>query len=335
MASSDPFEDAFVGLIAARAVTAAVTLGLFDALAEAPAGASELAERLSLQDAGVEALLTALATMGYVRVGEDGRFVLEAEAARLLVRSSPESIASFAGPQSELHWDVLRPLDDAIRTGQPYRLHEDRQDDPAWEGYMRGLFEISRAEQDANAEVVPIEDARTLVDVAGGHGGFSMAMCRRFPQLRATVVDLPAAAAVGRRIVAEEGYGDRIDFREGDVFESGLGEALDAVSVFNLIHHLPEERDRELVRMAHGALRPGGVLVVGDSEKPVPGSPSEHGALSSLLFYAWSGSRNFEGREVAAWLEQAGFAGVQVHRNAASPWRIVVAGLKPELGSGP
>ena len=58
--------------------------------------------------------------------------------------------------------------------------------------------------------------------------------------------------------------------------------------------------------MAREALRPGGALVIGDSEKPVPGSPSEHGALSSLLFYAWSGGRNFEGAEIVAWLEDAG-----------------------------
>jgi 2-polyprenyl-3-methyl-5-hydroxy-6-metoxy-1,4-benzoquinol methylase len=325
MASPDPFADSFIGLIAARAVTAAATLGVFEELAERPASAPELAERLGLAGDGAEALLTALATLGYVRL-EDGRFMPDPVVERLLVGSSPESIASFVGAQSELHWDVLRPLDAAIRTGEPYRLHEDRQDDPAWEGYMRGLFEISRAEQDANAALVPLEDARSLVDVAGGHGGFAMAMCRRHPSLRATIVDLPAAASVGRRIVAEEGYAERIAFREGDVFELGLGEGHDVVSVFNLIHHLPQERNRELVRMARASLRGGGALVIGDSEKPVPGSPSEHGALSSLLFYAWSGSRNFEGREVAAWLGEAGFADVEVHRNETSPWRIVVVG---------
>jgi SAM-dependent methyltransferase len=329
MPSPDPFEQSFVGLVSARAVTAAVTLGLFEELAAAgPLGAAELAGRLELQVEGVEALLTALATLGYVRL-EDGRYRAEPVVERLLVRSSPESIASFVGAQSDLHWDVLRPLDDAIRTGRPYRLHEDRQDDPAWEGYIRGLFEISRAEQDANVAVVPLEEARSLVDVAGGHGGFAMAMCRRYPGLRATIVDLPAAASVGRRIVAEEGYGERIEFREGDVFELGLGTGHDVVSVFNLVHHLPEERDRELVRMARDALRPGGVLVVGDSEKPVPGSPSERGALSSLLFYAWSGGRNFEGPEIAGWLEDAGFEGVELHRNQTSPWRIVVVGSAP------
>jgi hypothetical protein len=32
---------------------------------------------------------------------------------------------------------------------------------------------------------------------------------------------------------------------------------------------------------------------------------------------------------VAAWLEDAGFAKVEVHRNETSPWRIVVIGSAP------
>jgi ubiquinone/menaquinone biosynthesis C-methylase UbiE len=207
-------------------------------------------------------------------------------------------------------------------------MHERRQDDAErWEAYIRGLFEISRHEHDANAALVHVEAPRRLVDVAGGHGGFAMAMCRRHPALAATVLDLPPSAAVGRKIVAEEGFADRVSFREGDVFELGLGENLDVVSAFNLIHHLPEERDVELCRMARAALRPGGVLVIGDSARPEPGDAlSPHGAVSSLLFYAWSHSRNFSPSEVSRWMREAGFEDVEVHRNVRSLWRMVVTG---------
>ena len=97
MASPDPFEHSFVGLIAARAVTAAVTLGVFEALVADGAGRRRrLAERLELQADGLEALLTALVTLGYVSA-DDGRYAAEPVVERLLVRTSPESIASFAG----------------------------------------------------------------------------------------------------------------------------------------------------------------------------------------------------------------------------------------------
>jgi SAM-dependent methyltransferase len=303
-------------------------LGVFEALHEAPATAAELAERLSLDPLGAETLLTTLLTLGYVEPEDGGRLRNSAVSERQLVSSSPESIATFVGAQADLHWQTLELLPEAVRDGKAYAMHEERQDETdRWRAYIRGLFEISRPEHDANAAMVPVEDPRRLVDVAGGHGAFSMAMCRRHPGLEATVLDLPPSAAVGREIVEEEGFSDRISFREGDVFELGLGEDVDVVSVFNLIHHLPEERDRELCRMARSALRRGGCLVIGDSARPEPGEQvSEHGAISSLLFYAWSHSRNFRPSEIRAWMEEAGFGEVQTHRNERSPWRIVVVG---------
>jgi SAM-dependent methyltransferase len=327
----DPFLDGFTGLVAARALSTAVILGVFEALHERPSSGAELAERLGLDPLGAETLVTALTTLGYLEDDGGGRLGNAPVAERLLVRSSPESIATFVGEQGDLHWQVLDLLPDAVRTGRPYAMHEERHDETErWEAYIRGLFEISRPEHEANAALVPVENPRRLVDVAGGHGAFSMAMCRRHPGLAATVIDLPPSARVGRRIVAEEGYADRVSFREGDVFELGLGEELDVASVFNLVHHLPEERDRELCRMARDALQPGGFLVIGDSARPEPGEPvSEHGAISSLLFYAWSHSRNFKPSEIRGWMEEAGFDDVTVHRNERSPWRVVVVGRRP------
>ena len=326
-AEPDPFLDSFTALVAARAVSSASMLGVFDSLREGPAAAHELAERLGLDPLGADTLLTALSTLGYVEES-DGRFANAPVSERLLVRDSPESIATFVGAQGDLHWQVLDILPQALRTGIPYAMHEERQGDAErWEAYIRGLFEISRGEHEANAALVPVAEPRTLVDVAGGHGAFSMAMCDRHPALHATILDLPPSAAVGRQIVEEHGYADRISFREGDVFELGLGERLDVVSVFNLAHHLPEERNRELCAMARAALVPGGCLVIGDSARPEPSEPvSEHGAISSLLFYAWSHSRNFTPGEIRAWMEGAGFGDVQVHRNERSPWRVVVVG---------
>ena len=327
----DPYFDTFTGLVAARAVTTAIMLGVFDGLHAEAASASELAHRLDLDPLGTDTLLTALGALGYVE--RDGDTYANAEVAeRLLVSGSPESIATFAGAQADLHFEVLELLPEVMRTGRPYAMHEERRDDaPRWEAYIRGLYEISRPEHEANAALVPVDrEPRRLVDVAGGHGGFSMAMCRRHPGLRATVLDLAPSAAVGRDIVAAEGFADRVEFTEGDVFELGLGEDLDVVSIFNLIHHLPEERDRELCRMAHDALRPGGVLVIGDSARPEPDEPvSERGAISSLLFYAWSHSRNFMPSEIRGWMKEAGFAEVEMHRNERSPWRVVAVGSRP------
>ena len=98
----DPFLDTFTGLVAARAVTTAVMLGVFDALHDAPATPAQLAERLGLDPLGAETLLAALLALGYVEHdAEQARNTDVSE--RLLVRSSPESIATFIGHQGDLH----------------------------------------------------------------------------------------------------------------------------------------------------------------------------------------------------------------------------------------
>jgi SAM-dependent methyltransferase len=320
----DPFEDSFTALIRARALTSASMLGLFDALHGRPATSEELARRLELDPLGTETLAGTLVAVGYL--DRDGELLRNAAVSeRLLVRSSEDSIATFVGEQADLHWQVLDLLPASLRDGRAYRLHEEHwEETERWEGYIRGLFEISRPADELNAGRVPVERPRRLVDVAGGHGGFAMAMCRRHPTLEATVIDLPPSAAVGRRIVEEQGLADRVSFREGDVFEIGLGTDLDVVSVFNLIHHLPEERNRELFRMAREALGSGGCLVVGDTAYPEPGEEwAENGAVSSLLFYAWSHGRNFTRSEIGRWLADSGFESVEMHLTPLAPWRIV------------
>jgi SAM-dependent methyltransferase len=320
----DPFEDTFIAMAGARAVITATRLGVFDALADEAAAAPAVADRLGLERTGVEALLTALAAEGYLEADTGGRHRPSTSARRHLVSSSPESIASFIGGYNADAWDMLAGLEDLLAGRAEPSRHDHPVGDPHWETYIRGLFELSRDEHDANAATVPAEDPRRLLDLAGGHGGFAIAMCRRHPRLRATVLDLPGSVRVGRRIVADEGLGDRVGFREGDVLEADLGAGLDVCSAFNLLHHLPDHAVQTLLRRVLASLAAGGWLVIGDTERTEPGElPSRNGALSGLVYYASSGTRNYTRREVTGWLEDAGFSQLRVVRNQRSPWRVL------------
>ncbi len=184
---------------------------------------------------------------------------------------------------------------------------------------------MTRGEHNEAASLVPVSEPRALLDVAGGHAGFAMTMCRRHPRLTATVLDLPASVAVGRRIVAEEGLTRRISFREGDALEDDLGKNLDVISMFNLLHHLPPPAVQALLGRAHSSLGAGGCLVVGETERSEPGEHvNRNGAMSGLVYYPSSGTRNYTRCELAAWLEQAGFRTVEVHRSEASSWRLLL-----------
>jgi len=224
------------------------------------------------------------------------------------VPGTPDSVASFVGSYSAHAWEMLGQLQDALRDRHAAASHRRPAGDPFWESYIRGLFELTRAEHVHNASLVPADDPRELLDVAGGHGAFAMAMCTRFTRLRATVLDLPASVAVGRRIVQEEGFAQRVSFREGDALREPLGERIDVISAFNLLHHLDPQDVRGLLERVR--VEPGT-------------EPSRAGAMSAVVYFASSGTRNYSSHELRGWLADAGFARVEVHRAGRSPWRLV------------
>jgi 2-polyprenyl-3-methyl-5-hydroxy-6-metoxy-1,4-benzoquinol methylase len=322
-AEPDAFADTFVAMAGARAIIAATRLGVVASLAREPASADALAGRLGLEPAGVEALLGALAALGYVHA--DAQAVYRpTNAGSQLVPGAEGSVAHFVGSYNAHAWDMLGHLEDALHDRRVAASHMRAADDPFWEHYIRGLFELTRDEHEDNALLVGVSDPRQLLDVAGGHGAFAMAMCRRFPGLHATVLDLPASAAVGRRIVAEQGLARRVSFREGDALRDPLGERLDVISAFNLLHHLEPADVQALLGRACAALARGGWLVIGETEHAEPGAaPSRAGAMSGVVYFASSGTRNYSSRELGEWLAQAGFADVELHRAERSPWRLV------------
>ena len=322
----DPYADSFTGMLAARAVISGCTLGVFGALDERPDTPDGLAARLDLDPLGVETLLTALRSLGYVEpAGDDGALAPTAVARQLLAPASPDSVADFLGAQNAHHWETLAHLDDVVRTGEPVSWHARRPGEPLWEAYIRGLYATTRGDHDDVASLIPVDAPRAMLDVAGGHGGLAMAMCRRHAGLRATVLDLPASVAVGRRIVEEQGFANRVAFREGDAREAGLGEGLDVITVFNLVHHLTPEENAGLFARARAALGPGGCLVIGETERPQPGDDvHQQGALSGLLFYAMSRARTYTRTEMTGWLHDAGFPRIDLHRSEPRPWRVVL-----------
>jgi hypothetical protein len=95
------------------------------------------------------------------------------------------------------------------------------------------------------------------------------------------------------------------------------------LGVFDALHEQPATAAELAVRLGLDPL----CLVIGDSARPEPGEQaSQHGAISSILFYACSHSRNFKPSEIHAWMHETRFDDVTVHRNPLSPWRVVVVG---------
>ena len=218
-------------------VVAAVRTGITARLAAGQATAAKIAADLGLDPLPTRLLLDCLCSSGHV-VRRSGRYRLSRRGRRWLDPASPLSVAAYVAGTAD-YWDWWAGLTDTVRTGVSSGSHEAGPDDPYWRRYIAGQHELARLSAAEIARKLPLPGSpRTLLDLGGGHGWYSAALCLRHPGLTATVLDLPGSAAVGREIIAAAGLTDRVRFRDGDATTADLGGGYDAVLCFNLIHHL-------------------------------------------------------------------------------------------------
>jgi hypothetical protein len=302
-----PIGEAMFGMPVARSLQVAQRTGMLAALAEGPREPAELAEHLGLQAAGTELVLDVIASMGHVELRADGRYEMTERARRWLDPSSEHYLGDFLADTAE-YWQWYAGLEDLVRNGNHVELHDKPPDDPYWRSYIRGQYQLARLSSAEVAKAVPLaRNAHSLLDVAGAHGEFSMALCRQHPGLKATVVDLPGSARVGREIVSGAGMEDRVRHVEGDMFQADLGGPHDGALCFNIVHHQTPEQARELFTRIRAALRPGAPLCVLELYDRPDGRKPDSGSILGLFFHLTSGADTYTVEQVSTWLAGSGF----------------------------
>lgn len=311
-----PLVDTHLMFAMARSIMVAADRGVFEALADGPKRAEEVAAACDLDPAATRQLLTALTGVRYLQLRRD-RYRLRRSLRRWLGTPGGGPLLAKLRFQ-KLEWELVAHYDHYLASGEPAELHR-RLDADDWQRYggaMRDLARLSAAEV-ARRTPLP-RGARQLLDIGGAHGLYAAALCARRPALRALVLDLPDAVAQAAPHLAEELRGrpgdlaSRVRHRAGDVFATDLGVArFDVVFASQFVHHFDEAANRELTRRVARALRPGGVYVVQDFVRPESAAEVRRlgaGALLDLYFGATSAAGTWSLREITDWQRAAGLS---------------------------
>ena len=289
-----------------RAIVLATELGMFDVIGRAGSTADGVAEACGTDPRATEKLLNLLVTMRYLR-RRDGTYRLARHVERWMLADRKGSLRDLV-LMKRLEWRWIDQLDSFVRTGEPVNVHATMSAED-WGAYQRGMRAQANLAAPLLARQIPVpKGAERMLDVGGSHGYFSVAICRRHKGLRAVVLDLPEAVEHARPLLEREGMGDRVLLKAGDALADGLGEAdYDLILMFSLVHHFDDATNRRLVANAARALRPGGVLVIGEAVRPESlGRGAQLGALFDLYFALTSQSGTWTFDEMSAWQRDAG-----------------------------
>jgi SAM-dependent methyltransferase len=328
-----PLADTQLAFQFARIIMAATTAGLFDALRQDGRTAEEVAVTRGTDHRATAKVLDALLAHGYLGF-RNGRYQLNKLSRKWLLADSPDTLVHKLDFQ-EIEWRWTENFDKWLKDGAVLDVHRSLGPEE-WSRYQWAMRDVATtpAKEVAWRARLP-KSATALLDIGGSHGFYSVELCRRYPALQATVLELPEAIPTAAEILARENMGSRVRHAPGNALDHDLGEsAYDAVLVAFLVHHFTDEQNRELAMRVARALRPDGVFMIMDAariESPDDArQPNRRaGAVLDVFFALTSNSGTWSVDQTQSWQRAAGLRTRRPIWLKTMPGAVVLAATRP------
>ncbi|NUT46642.1 MAG: methyltransferase [Saccharothrix sp.] len=260
--SPAPILEVLGGFRAAKFLMAAGELGLFEALADAPATLDVLATRTGLTPRAARICADAMVAVGLLeRDGDEYRN--SPAAATFLAGASPADLRPVLRLSDRFSYPSWGNLADALRNG-PAAAQITGLDPEMQRIFSEGVEALNVGPAAALAATGHFADRRRLLDIGGGTGSWSIAVARANPGLTATVFELPQVIDIARHRVAEQELADRIDLVGGDLLADDLPTGYDCGLLANVVHCFSPEENRLVLEKARRAAAPGARLLLVD-----------------------------------------------------------------------
>ncbi|MDB5309036.1 MAG: hioM [Gemmataceae bacterium] len=256
-----------------KTMFAAAALGVFDALEAGPKTAPALAADLKADPGALARLLDACVGLGLLRrAGPDG-YANTPAASAYLTSTSPRRLTGYLRFTDDILWKLWDHLEGSIRDGAPGWKRAFGWDGPVFANlfhtdalrreFLMGMHGYGLISSPEVVAAFDLSRFRRLVDLGGATGHLAVAACRRYPDLRAVVFDLPQVIPLASELIATTGVADRVEVTAGDFFTDPLP-AADVYALGRILHDWTEEKILTLLRRAFDQLPTGGAVLVAE-----------------------------------------------------------------------
>jgi len=265
--SKTAYEMVFKGSVDFFCLKTALDLKLFEAMANGPQDVATLAQATGSVLLRLNKFLTALEQIGLVSQTEslwqlsplaEQFFVDQNKHRNLTMLPFMDYISSIINTYYYDMAKVVRgELDFTSVVPYPPRTV---QDSVFYETLHRSNthYPIKILTEKAN-----LDGVKHLVDMGGGIGDIAIALCRKYPELKVSLLNLPSAIGLVQENIAAAGLSDRIQAVALDMYREPLMKA-DAVLISRILYPMPAHFCEMVIRQAAQALEPGGRLILLD-----------------------------------------------------------------------
>jgi SAM-dependent methyltransferase len=294
-----------------RIFLTAAELDIFSLLSMHPMSAQEIADKIQVTLRGITILLDALVPMGLLEK-KDEKYHCPAEVAALLSRDSLTSIMPIA-MLSVGGWRRWSNLTEIIRCGFQGAGPSAFEGSNEQETFILAMRTVAcRLAPAIVAAIKPIK-AKKLLDIGGGSGSYAQSFLEAYPDMRATLFDLPSVIEIAQTLLTDTDLIDRIAFVPGNYYKDELPTGHDLALLSAIIHQNSPEQNIKLYRKIYRALEPGGRLIIRDHVMSPDHTRPIEGALFAVnMLIMTPGGRTYSFEEIKASLESAGFTKINL-----------------------
>jgi ubiquinone/menaquinone biosynthesis C-methylase UbiE len=229
---------------------------------------ADLAGELDIAENRLDTLLTALTSIGLV-VRNGGAYANAPACEDYLVRGKPAYFGDYFNLQTDKFifpaYDDLGAVLSGSGVSDIWRDYDSlMRDADTADRFSKGQHAGSLGPAIALSKQVDMASKKRLLDVAGGSGAFTIMLCKRNPDLAATILDFPTALPVAERFISDAGLAGRVELAAGNAITGDWPRDHDVVLMSYLFSAVSEDAIGILLGKAYQALPPGGTLVVHD-----------------------------------------------------------------------
>jgi acetylserotonin N-methyltransferase len=308
-----------------KTMFAAVSLGVFDALAAGPKSLAELAEELQLNPDALERLLDACLGLNLLARPEGG-YENTPAATAYLTKTSPLRLTGYINYSNELTWKLWADLEGAVREGTNRWQQTFGWDGPLFSHFFKteeakrefliGMHGLGLLSSPHIVSAFDLSRFRRLVDLGGATGHLAIAACQRYPNLRAVVFDLPGAVGLAGEIVGASTVANRIEIVAGDFFVDPLPDA-DVFALGRIVHDWSPDKIVKLLAKLYERLPPSGAVLLAEKLLHDDKSGPSWAQMQNLNMLVCTEGKERTLAEYQALLTQAGFSSVEGRRTSS------------------
>ena len=289
-----------------RILLTAIELDLFSAIDGHLVTSKDAAEKIGTDERATDRLMNALAAMGYLRKTKS-KFYNTQHSADYLVKGKPGFMAGLN--HSANLWYNWTTLTGAVKKGTCVKENPGGRDEQHWESFIAAMHNRANSQSKILNYMLDLSNIKTVLDVGGGSGAFSMGFIRANPNIIATVFDLPPVIPIAKRYVAEAGLADSFNYLQGDYHKDSFVGKYDMVFLSAVVHINSFEENKALSKKCVDALNEGGQIIIQDFVMDDDRTKPSTGTIFSLnMLVGTESGDTYTEKEITSWLTDAGIS---------------------------